>query len=97
MCPICGSENVTSNGYEDGAGDYGNGVSESFSCEECGERIDGDVYDPDPLGLDDEVYDEGLIDTRNPPNLPTKAMLAVQALWKRRFTLDGHDIDDIPF
>jgi len=43
-CPSCFSENTELVGYEDGAGDYGEAVSELWRCLDCDERFDGQVF-----------------------------------------------------
>ena len=49
-CPFCGSNDVKDLGYEDGAGDYGDSLVQTFRCEDCSSEWDtytiGD-YSPD--------------------------------------------------
>ena len=44
LCPHCGSTNIKSNGYDDGAGDYGDEIAEQFMCLDCEAYFEGDHY-----------------------------------------------------
>lgn len=45
VCPECGSDYVWFFGYQDGVGDYGNGVEETWECGNCGCMADIDYFD----------------------------------------------------
>lgn len=53
LCPSCGSDDVTDAGFDDGAGDYADSISEMYECLDCGELfsalehwIDDDETEP---------------------------------------------------
>lgn len=44
-CPYCGGTNLDYIGADDGGGDYGTSLVETFYCEDCDEEVSFDVYD----------------------------------------------------
>lgn len=63
-CSECGSMNFESVGYEDGAGDYGDGFTEVWKCGDCGATTYGqDVFEADELLVnivDGETGEDGI-------------------------------------
>lgn len=54
-CPYCGSTNVEYMGIEDGAGEYGELVVDTYRCRDCAMRFDG--YEYDEVCMGNEGYD----------------------------------------
>jgi len=63
ICPECKSENTTLAGYEDGGGDYGDGFTEIWYCDDCGNHFDGYNFDTweelNRLHSLDDLLDDG--------------------------------------
>lgn len=55
-CPYCGSDVVDYLGMDDGGGDYGEAVCESWECLDCGAHFDGDCIGQ---AIDGNFFDEG--------------------------------------
>lgn len=43
-CPFCGSVNTFYAGVDDGGGDYGESVCDTYRCEDCDNDFDGDCF-----------------------------------------------------
>lgn len=63
-CPYCGCEDIEYIGIEDGAGDYGEIVEDTYSCWGCSAHFsiyavvdDSDPSDPDTAMMDDLYAD----------------------------------------
>lgn len=61
-CPDCGSDNVYHWGYDDGGGDYGDGIVELWKCGNCDYVGDLDYFDMN-IGDDGENDNTTILST----------------------------------
>lgn len=74
-CPYCGSDLIELLGMDDGGGDYGEAVCETWDCHDCGQQFEGDCIgqaidgnfpeEPDDLEERREAFGKALFEDAN--------------------------------